>query len=109
MKTWIAVVVSLVVLVAFGFAVFAVGQVHHENGCSQYRNALEGATSNPSSAPDQKDLAILSESDRADLTNSFRNYQQGLDSGKYDQANLLKRYQDFLAAFVPESFAKHGC
>ena len=104
-RIWIAVVVTLV----FGVGAWiAIGQIHHDNGCTQYRNALTGATADPLSPADNADLAILSASDRKTVMDSLAAFKQAEGNGT-TQAQQLASWDRYARQQVPESLAEHGC
>ena len=77
-RIWIAVVATLVLGVGAFISIAAVGQIHHENGCSQYHNALVAINDDLKleQKPTTEDLNILTPDERNKVT-------QGLSSEEH--------------------------
>ena len=65
-RIWIAVVATLALGVGAFISIAAVGEIHHENGCSQYHNALVAITADLKlvQKPNTQDLNILTPNER---------------------------------------------
>lgn len=97
--------ITVVAVAAFVAAGTYIGQVHHDNGCSQYANALRGAVSDPKDGLSST-ANLLPKSVRTVAKNSEAKYRQtlGLVGGA-----TIQDWDQFEAAFVAEGLAASGC
>jgi hypothetical protein len=90
---------SVLALVVF------VGQVHHDNGCTQYGNALRSAVSDPEDGP-ASTASQLPADLQATARASDKTYRQ-----TFGQTNgaTVQGWDQFVANFVAGGMADKGC
>ena len=103
--------VALAVLALAGAAymgVVVVGQIHHDNGCSQYANALRGALSDPEMGPPAADLKLLTPTYQESVRKSVTAFQQSLNLGQPTSAQQ-EDWSRFSDQFIAAALATNGC
>jgi hypothetical protein len=103
-RIWIAVVATLVLGVGAFISIAAVGQIHHEDGCSQYHNALVAITTDLAlgQKPATEDLNFLTAEERNKLTEGLSSAEQAIK--KHPGETAL-----YLDSLVASAMAEHGC
>jgi hypothetical protein len=110
-RIWIAVVATLALGVGAFISVAAVGQIHHENGCSQYHNALVAITDDLKleQKPNTEDLNILTPTERDRVTQALRSEERAIKKHPSEAALIRGIEALYLNSFVPSAMAEHGC
>jgi hypothetical protein len=110
-RIWIAIVATLALGVGALISIAAVGQIHHENGCSQYHNALVATTDDLKleQKPNTEDLNILTPNERNQVTQSLRSEEQAIKKHPNEAALIRGLSASYLNSFVPSAMAEHGC
>jgi hypothetical protein len=110
-RIWIAVVATLALGVGAFISIAAVGQIHHENGCSQYHNALVAISDDLKldQKPDTEDLNILTPSERDKVTRGLTSIEQAIKRHPNEAPLIRALSASYLNSFVPSAMAEHGC
>jgi hypothetical protein len=103
-RIWIAVVATLVLGVGAFISIAAVGQIHHDDGCSQYHNALVAITTDLAlgQTPATEDLNFLTADERNKLTEGLGSAERAIQQHPSETAL-------FLDSLVASAMAEHGC
>ena len=110
-RIWIAIVATL----ALGFGAFisiaAVGQIHHENGCSQYHNALLAITNDLKleQKPNTEELNILTPSERDKVTQGLKSVENAIKEHPKEAPIIRELESMVLNSLVPSAMAEYGC
>ena len=85
-------------------SIAAVGEIHHDDGCSQYHNALVAITSDLAlgQKPATDDLNILTADEQNKLTESLSSVEQSIKMHPSETAL-------YLDSVVASAMAEHGC
>jgi hypothetical protein len=110
-RIWIAIVATLVLGVGAFISIAAVGQIHHENGCSQYHNALVAVTDDlkVELKPTTEDLSILTQNERDKVTQGLKSEEQAIKKHPNEAALIRALSATYLNSLVPSAMAEHGC
>jgi hypothetical protein len=110
-RMWIAVVATLVLGVGAFISIAAVGQIHHENGCSQYHNALVAITDDlkVELKPTTGDLNILTPDERDRVTQFLKSEEHAINRHPKVAALIRALSATYLNALEPSAMAEHGC
>jgi hypothetical protein len=111
-RIWIAIVATLALGVGAFISVAAVGQIHHENGCSQYHDALVAISGDVKLAqkPDAADLNVLAPNVRHQVTQGMRAVEQAIKKHQNEAALDRAVLAIYLSSsLVPSAMAEHGC
>jgi hypothetical protein len=112
MRIWIAVVATVALGIGAFISIAAVGQIHHENGCSQYHNALVAITEdlNLKLTPNTEDLNILTPNERDRVTQGLKSVQQASKRHPKEAEFFRAVAATYLSnSLVPSAMAEQGC
>ena len=112
MRIWIAVVATLALGVGAFISIAAVGQLHHENGCSQYHNALVAITDDLQlkQTPNTEDLNILTPNERDKVTQALKSVEQSIKKHPKESELFRAVSAIYLSnSLVPSAMAEYGC
>jgi hypothetical protein len=110
-RIWIAVVATLALGVGAFISIAAVGQMHHENACSQYHNALVATTDDlkVEQEPNAEVLNILTPNERSKVTQGLRSEEQAIKKHPNEAALIRGISTVYLSSLVPSAMAEYGC
>ena len=110
-RIWIAVVATLALGVGAFISIAAVSQIHHENGCSQYHNALVATTDDlkVELKPNTEVLNILTPDQRNKVTEALRSEEHAIKNRPKAAALIRGISVGYLSSLVPSAMAEHGC
>jgi hypothetical protein len=110
-RLWIAVVATLALGVGAFISIAAVGQIHHENGCSQYHNALVATTDDlkVEQKPNAEILNILTPNERNKVTEGLRSEEQAIKKHPNEAALIRGISAAYFSSLVPSALAEYGC
>lgn len=91
---------ALVLAGAIFMGTQVIGQIHHDNRCSQYANALRGSLDDPATKPD--DLGLLPANVRVAVVKSRATFNSQASVNDAD-------WQNFVDQFTAEALAQSGC